>query len=230
VPESRKAKRAERLEQRREERAQRKSGTPSKGPGRNVWLAAIAAAVIAVVAIGIFAFSSGDQETNTTASSGSETAASTSTSSDSDGNFPIIAYPQAIAELGPDQLEFTELLGTGKPVVLNFWAGQCPPCRAEMPAFQSVYDTYSDDFLLVGVDIGPFIGLGTRQSAIDLLAELEVTYPTAYSVDARAMQDFNVLGMPTTVFYDGDGVEVNRHTGLLTEQALEENVRDLVGA
>jgi cytochrome c biogenesis protein CcmG/thiol:disulfide interchange protein DsbE len=228
VPESRKAKRAERLEQRREERAQRKPGASSNGVGRNVWLAAIAAAVIGVVAIGIFAFSSGDQETNTTASSENGTAASTST--DSDGNFPIIAYPQAIAELGADQLEFTELLGTGKPVVLNFWAGQCPPCRAEMPAFQRVYDTHSEDFLLVGVDIGPFIGLGSRQSAIDLLAELEVTYPTAYSVDARAMQDFNVLGMPTTVFYDGDGVETGRHTGLLTEQALEARVQDLIGA
>jgi len=228
VPESRKAKRAERLEQRREERAQRKSGASSNGVGRNVWLAAIAAAVIGVVAIGIFAFSSGGQETNATASSENGTA--TSTSTDSDGNFPIIAYPEGIAALGPNELEFTELLGTGKPVVLNFWAGQCPPCRAEMPAFQSVYDTYSDDFLLVGVDIGPFIGLGTRQSAIDLLVDLDITYPTAYSVDARAMQDFNVLGMPTTVFYDGDGVEVNRHTGLLTEQALEENVRALVGA
>jgi thiol-disulfide isomerase/thioredoxin len=37
-------------------------------------------------------------------------------------------------------------------VALNFWAGQCPPCRAEMPAFQRVYDRHSDDFLLVGVD------------------------------------------------------------------------------
>jgi len=63
VPESRKAKRAERLEQRREERAQRKSGASSNGVGRNVWLAAIAAAVIGVVAIGIFAFSSGGQGT-----------------------------------------------------------------------------------------------------------------------------------------------------------------------
>ena len=46
--------------------------------------------------------------------------------------------------------------------------------RAEMPAFQRVYDTYGADFLLLGVDVGPFLGLGTNQSAIDLLAELDL--------------------------------------------------------
>jgi len=226
VSESRKTKRAERLAQRREERAQHKTGSTNKGPGRNVWLAAIGAVVIGVVAVGIFAFGSGDQETNTAAAGGTNT----DTSASSDGNFPVIAYPAGIEDLGPDQLDFTELLGTGEPVVLNFWAGQCPPCRAEMPAFQNVYDTYGEDFLLVGVDIGPFIGLGTRQSAIDLLVELGITYPTAYSVDARAMQDFNILSMPTTVFYDGEGIEVGRASGLLTEDALEARVRDLVNA
>ena len=206
---------------RKARRANRKSGSSGSGVGRNVWLAVIAAAVIGVVAIGIFAFSSGDQEpAATTAAAGT----STSTS----GDFPLVAY-QGADVLGASELDFTELLGTGTPVVLNFWAGQCPPCRAEMPAFQNVYDTYSDDFLLVGVDIGPFIGLGTRQSAIDLLAELGITYPAAGAETAQAVQDYNVLGMPTTVFYDGEGAEVSRQTGLLTEQALESRVRELIG-
>lgn len=225
MSEPRKAKRSERLARRREERGQRKSGSASTGAGRNVWLAAIGVIGVAVVAIAFFAVGSGGPETTTTAAGGASTS-----SSNSDGRFPIVAYPQGVAAIGAGERDFTELLGTGTPVVLNFWAGQCPPCRAEMPAFQKVYDTYGDDFLLLGVDIGPFIGLGSNQSAIDLLAELDITYPTARAIDGRAMRDYNVLGMPTTVFYDGGGVEVARQTGLLTEEALEARVRDLVGA
>ena len=225
MPESRKEKRAERLAQRREERNQRKSGSSSQGAGRNVWLAVIGVVAVGVVVIGAFVFVFGGQEETTTATGGTSASGSSN-----EGRFPIVAYPQGVAALGSAQRDFTELLGTGTPVVLNFWAGQCPPCRAEMPAFQSVYDTYGDDFLLLGVDIGPYIGLGSNQSAIDLLAELDISYPTARAVDARAVQDHSVLGMPTTVFFDGSGVEVDRHSGLLTEDMLEARVRDLVGA
>jgi thiol-disulfide isomerase/thioredoxin len=228
VSKSRQERRSERLEQRREERAARKSNESRSK--RNLWLALGSALAIGVVVVGALAIGLGQEDATvpSTAAVGSGTGATSSTSTA--GNFPVIAYPRGIPALGASEFEFTELLGTGKPVVLNFWAGQCPPCRAEMPAFQRVYDTYGEDFLLVGVDIGPYIGLGSRQSAIDLLAELEITYPTAYSVDARAVQDYSVLGMPTTIFYDGDGVEVSRQVGLLTEDALESRVRELVGA
>lgn len=144
-------------------------------------------------------------------------------------SFPIVAYRGADA-LGAEVVDFGQLLGKGTPVVLNFWAGQCPPCRAEMPDFQKVHDRYADEFLLVGVDIGPFIGLGTRESAIALLDELDIRYPTAYALDAGAVRDNQVLAMPTTIFYDAAGVEVGRHAGLLTEQAFEARVRELIGA
>ncbi len=57
----------------------------------------------------------------------------------------------------------------------------------------------------------PSWGWAPRDSAIDLLDELDISYPTAYTLDARVVRDHNVLGMPTTIFYDGDGVEVGRH-------------------
>lgn len=40
----------------------------------------------------------------------------------------------------------------GKPLVLNFWAGLCPPCRAEMPQFQVFYEEFKDQIQLVGID------------------------------------------------------------------------------
>ena len=64
--------------------------------------------------------------------------------------------------LGGNEILFSEVLGKGKPVVLNFWAGLCPPCRAEMPDFQSVSDEFGEEIIVFGLDIGPFVGLGSR--------------------------------------------------------------------
>ena len=56
--------------------------------------------------------------------------------------------------LGGSELSFSEVLGQGKPVVQNFWAGLCPPCRAEMPGFQAVHNQYGEEFILLGLDVG----------------------------------------------------------------------------
>ena len=61
----------------------------------------------------------------------------------------------------------------GKPLVINFWAGLCPPCRAELPDFQEFYEEFGDRVNLVGVDLGQFTGLGSLQDAKGLLEELE---------------------------------------------------------
>lgn len=210
----------------------------STNPQRGRWLAlvgilAVGAVLAGAVAVGLNqpepAATGRDTSTVADATAGADATPAPDAVAASDGSFPIVAYRGADA-LGAEELDFSQLLGTGTPVVLNFWAGQCPPCRAEMPAFQAVYDRYAGEFLLVGVDIGPFIGLGTRESAIELLDELDISYPTAYAIDARAVQDNDVLGMPTTIFYDGAGEVVARHTGLLTEDAFEARVREAIGA
>lgn len=62
----------------------------------------------------------------------------------------------------------------------NFWAG-LPPCHEGMPDFQRVYEELKGDFLVVGVDIGPFVRPGSRANAQALLASQEITCSTAYA-------------------------------------------------
>ena len=96
-------------------------------------------------------------------------------------DFRVVAY-QGQDILGGDEVDFSQVFRHGKPVILNFWAGLCPPCRFEMPGFQRVYDDLGDEFTLVGVDIGPFMDLGFHDDARQFLKDFDIRYPTAYAV------------------------------------------------
>ena len=108
----------------------------------------------------------------------------------------------------------------GKPLIINFWAGLCPPCRAEMPDLQKFYEGAKDQVTLLGIDIGQFTGLGNRQDARELLEELGITYPVGYTSDVSVIKNYKVLGMPTTVFIDADGEIAKTWTGALNESVL----------
>ncbi len=181
-----------------------------------VWLAGAAIGLAALVLAGWAVLSGGSgQPPGSTARGGNS-------------GVTLVAY-QGSEILGGKTVDLGVVLGGGKPVVLNFFAGLCPPCRAEMPGFQHVWERHQDQFVLLGADIGPFLDLGSHEDAKRLLADLGITYPAAY-VEENVVSKFRIAGMPTTILYDAQGKEVTRHTGLLTEDQLEKAVRALVAA
>ena len=144
-------------------------------------------------------------------------------------DFAMTVY-QGQGELGGTDLQVSAVLAQGKPVILNFWAGLCPPCRAEMPDFEAVYAASKSRITLLGIDVGPFVGLGTFEQGKSLAAELGVTYPLAAPKDAGVLADYKVLGMPTTVFVTADGMIHRVWAGLLSEEIMLELVDELVEA
>ncbi|MGH2362370.1 MAG: TlpA family protein disulfide reductase [bacterium] len=140
----------------------------------------------------------------------------------------VVMY-QGQAVVGGDKVALSQLWER-RPVILNFWAGLCPPCRAEMPDFQRLYNTEQarKRFVLIGVDIGPFIGLGSRDDAQALLRELKISFPTGTTFDARTVRNYEILGMPTTVFITTDGRLLRKHTGLLTFEQMRAFAEELV--
>ena len=83
---------------------------------------------------------------------------------------------------------------------------------------------------MVGVDVGTFTGLGNEEEGRALLQEVGVTYPTGTTADGDVMRAYQVIGMPTTLFITPDGEIVERWTGLLTKDKMEELVLDLIDA
>ena len=132
----------------------------------------------------------------------------------------------AVVQVGTQRL--TDIVGQGKPVLLNFWAGNCPPCRAEMPGFQRSYQQFGDSIVFLGLDVGPFTGLGTTRDGEALLQELGITYPIATTRTAQPVNAYGVISMPTTVFFDAEGNVHRTWSGAMNENQLSQVIRDLV--
>ena len=171
-----------------------------------------AAAAIAIVAAIVFAVSS---------SSGS----SGEGASAPDFEFRLF---QGANEIGFREGNLARL--HGQPIVLNFWAGLCPPCRAEMPQFQVFYEEFKNDIMLLGIDIGIFTALGSRDDADALLRELGITYPAGWTDDGSVPRKYGVTAMPTTVFISSDGKIFEKRAGAIDANFLTRVTLEMLAA
>ena len=144
-------------------------------------------------------------------------------------DFTLLTYQGQAALGGGQTATFSSLLHK-KPIVLNFWAGQCPPCRAEMPDFEAASQKYKDQVLILGVDVGPFTGLGSREDGRNLLKELNITYPAGTTEDSTVPTKYGVLGMPTTVLIKPDGIIIRTSLGHMTAAQIEAAIQELLKA
>ena len=140
-------------------------------------------------------------------------------------NFKFTLF-QGEDQLGAGQLEVAGL--RGKPLVLNFWAGLCPPCRAELPDLQEFYNEFNDRASLVGIDMGQFTGLGSLRDAKDLLAELDITYPVGSTDDSSVISKYKVFGLPSTIFIDAEGKVFKNWGGALNFTVLRDQTNKML--
>ena len=145
--------------------------------------------------------------------------------SDPAPNFSFTLF-QGEDELGAREMDLDQL--HGKPIVLNFWAGLCPPCRAEMPDLQAFYEDFKDRVTLLGIDLGQFTGLGSERDAMNLLEELGISYPTGTTSDAGIIRDYRLLGLPATVFIDSEGKIFKHWGGVLNKDVLLEQTNAML--
>lgn len=103
----------------------------------------------------------------------------------------------------------------GTPLVVNFWASWCPSCAAEMPAFESVYQSFKGKVEFLGINNND-----NREAALELARSTGVTYRLAEDPRGEAFAALGGVGMPTTLLIDGSGGVVERVAGGLSEDQL----------
>ena len=111
----------------------------------------------------------------------------------------------------------------GRPVVVNFWATWCPPCRAEMPHFQGASVKYNGQAVVLGVDQGEPASIVS-----DFGNALGITYPLLVDQDNSVNRIYGVAALPTTFFIDGDGVISEVFTGIVNQAVLEDRIERLI--
>lgn len=108
----------------------------------------------------------------------------------------------------------------GRPIVLNFWASWCPPCRAEMPDFDRVAQAHPEvKFIGVAVD-------DVESNARAFAAEIGVSYLLGFDPTGKAHLTFPFVALPTTWIIDGDRVIVHKVQGIMTADLLEQTLAD----
>lgn len=106
----------------------------------------------------------------------------------------------------------------GQPVVINFWASWCAPCKEEMPEFVKAHQANQDSGLVV-------LGVNAQESAAqaqEFVDKFAMPFHVALDTRGDVMQVYNVRGLPTTIFIDREGRIAARYAGLLNEELLGE--------
>lgn len=126
-----------------------------------------------------------------------------------------------------DQYDNTHSLSDykGKTIFLNFWATWCPPCRAEMPDIQKIYETYDtegDDALIVLGVAGPGYGNEKSEEGIkEFLDENGYTYPVLMDTTGELFSAYGIYSYPTTFMIDRDGNVFGYASGQLNEDMMK---------
>ncbi len=117
----------------------------------------------------------------------------------------------------------------GATVFLNFWATWCPPCRAEMPDIQKLYEEYDregDQALIVLGVAGP--NMGNEKSQEEIAAFLEengYTYPVVMDTSGELFTEYGIYAFPTTFMIDRDGNVFGYASGQLSYEVMQDIVR-----
>ena len=116
----------------------------------------------------------------------------------------------------------------GTPVILNFWASWCGPCKSEMPDFEEKYQEYGGQiqFLIVNLTDG---SQETVETASDYVASQGYTFPVFFDTDMDAAVTYGISAIPVTYFIDEEGYVVGSQRGMLTADALQQGIDLLLG-
>ena len=129
-----------------------------------------------------------------------------------------------VGEMAPD-FALTDLEGNpfrlsdlrGKVVFINFWATWCPPCRAEMPEIEAIYQEYKDKgVVVVGVDI-----METEAEVRQFVQRGGYSWTFVIDKTGEVTAGYSIAAIPTSIFIDREGIIRAVNIGAMTKRAME---------
>lgn len=131
----------------------------------------------------------------------------------------------AMQDADGNQINLSDFFG--KPIVLNFWATWCPPCKAELPAFENAYTAYGDrvQFIMLNQTDG---ARDTVDVVKQFVSDNGYTFPVYYDTAFAGTYAYSAFSIPTTVLINADGEVVDTHIGAMSETTLNAYIDTLL--
>ena len=134
---------------------------------------------------------------------------------------PKIAAPDfTVYDLDGNEVKLSDFLG--KPVVLNFWASWCGPCKMEMPDFEEKYKELGDDVQFLMINLTD--GRETVEIASAFIEGQGYTFPVLYDTASEAAYTYGVYSIPTTYFIDAEGYGIAHAPGAIDGETLQKGI------
>lgn len=140
---------------------------------------------------------------------------------DSEEKEPIIAPDFTVYDIDGNEVHLSDYLGT--PVVLNFWASWCGPCKMEMPHFEEKSKELEGEvqFLMVNVTDG---SRETVETASSFIAGEGYTFPVFYDTSYSASSAYGAYSLPTTIFINAEGHAIAQAVGAIDSATLQKGI------
>ena len=133
---------------------------------------------------------------------------------------PVPAPDFTVYDEAGNEVRLSDYLG--KPVVVNFWASWCGPCRMEMPEFQEKHLELGGEvqFLMINMTGGR----ETVETARDFIAGKGYTFPVLYDTEGDAAVTYGAYALPTTYFIDAEGYAIAQARGAINSETLQAGI------
>jgi len=141
-----------------------------------------------------------------------------------DFTLPLLSVSTGQEPASPSTMHLASL--KGKPIILNFWASWCGPCKHEAPLLESTWRVLQrQGVLLIGIDFQE-----PQSDAQNFLRTYRITYPNVVDRSGSVALSYDIIGLPDTFFLNRQGVIVSKVVGELTAQSLQSNLRLITSA
>lgn len=138
---------------------------------------------------------------------------------------PVVGHPApdfALQTLEGETVRLSDF--KGKPVLINFWATWCGPCRSEFPDFQKASTDDADKLVIIGINNTT---TDQKDQVPAFLKEFGVTFPIVLDETGDTAKAYNILGLPTSIFIDRNGNVNEIFTGPINKAYIEAKLSGL---